>query len=226
MANILVRTTIIYLFLISTMRLMGKRQLGELEVSELVSTLLLSNIASLPITDPEIPLIYAIIPIVAITTFEIILSVVLIKLPKIKHLISPNPSVLINKGRINKKEMENSRISIDELFSELRQQGISDLDDVEYAILEENGKLTVIRKKSASEVTLKDLNISANEEGIPHIVIADGHIDDVGLKKTKKSREWLMNYLSKKTLLPKDIYIMTINDGDKIKLIKKKDTIQ
>ena len=204
---------------------MGKRQLGELEVSELVSTLLLSNIASLPITDPQIPLIYAIIPIVTITTFEIILSVVLIKIPKIKHLVSPNPSVLINKGKVSKTEMRNSRISIDELFSELRQQGISDLDDVEYAILEENGKLTVIKKKSATEVTLKDLNISSKEDGIPHIIIADGHIDAVGLKKTGKDREWLKNYLSKKALSPKDVYIMTINDEDKIKIIKKKDAI-
>ena len=204
---------------------MGKRQLGELEVSELVSTLLLSNIASLPITDPQIPLVYAIIPIITITTFEITLSVILIKLPKIKHLISPNPSILINKGRVSKKEMRNSRISIDELFCELRQQGISDLDDVEYAILEENGKLTVIKKKSATEVTLKDLNISTKEDGIPHILISDGHIDDAGLKKTGKSREWLNHYLSKKSLSSKDVYIMTINDDDKIKIIKKKDTI-
>ena len=225
MANILLRTTIIYLFLITTMRLMGKRQLGELEVSELVSTLLLSNIASLPITDPQIPLVYAIIPIITITTFEIVLSVILIKIPKIKHLISPNPSILINKGKISKNEMRNSRISIDELFCELRQQGVSDIDDVEYAILEENGKVTVIKKKSATEVTLKDLNISSNEDGIQHIIISDGHIDDTGLKSTGKNREWLKNYLSKRSLSSNDVYIMTINDLDKVKIIKKKDTI-
>ena len=225
MTNILLRTAIVYLFLLTIMRLMGKRQLGELEVSELVSTLLLSDIAALPITDPDIPLVYAIIPIISITAFEISLSVLLTKIPFLKNLISPRPSALIKKGKINEKEMIRNRISIDELFSELRQKDAYDITEVEYAILEQNGKLTVIKKSANSQVTLKDLNISARESGIPHIIIADGRIDNHGLKQMSKSREWLTSYLKSKKISPSDIYIMTLDDSDKIKIIKRSDII-
>ena len=127
MATLLIRTVIIYIFLISIMRLMGKRQLGELEVSELVSTILLSDIASLPITDQAIPLMYAVIPIITITAFEVSMSLLLAKTRFFKNILSARPAALIQKGRIDKKEMMKNRISIDELLSELRQQGISDI---------------------------------------------------------------------------------------------------
>lgn len=223
MTNILIRTGIIYLFLLTIMRLMGKRQLGELEVSELVSTLLLSDIAALPITDQNIPLIYAVIPIVLITTFEISLSVLLTKCPALKNLISARPSTLIIKGRINEKEMIKNRISIDELFSELRQKDAYEISEVEYAILEQNGKLTVIKKKVNQQATLKDLGITVKEVGIPHIIIADGRIDKHGLTQAKKDKIWLASYLKAKKISPSDIYIMTLDDADNVKITKRSD---
>ena len=225
MTNILLRTVIVYVFLLIIMRLMGKRQLGELEVSELVSTLLLSDIAALPITDQDIPLIYALIPIILITTFEITLSVVLTKFPQLKSIISSRPSTLIKKGLIDRKEMIRNRISIDELFSELRQKDISDLSEVAYAILEQNGKLTVIKKKELDPICAKDLGFSKEETGIAHIIIADGKIDKHGLKGLKKDAVWLNNYLKSKKLSPGDIYIMTADDSEKIKIIKRSDLL-
>lgn len=225
MTNILLRTAIVYLFLLTIMRLMGKRQLGELEVSELVSTLLLSDIAALPITDQDIPLIYAIIPITLITTFEISLSVLLTRFPALKNLISTRPSALIRKGKIDQKEMNNNRISIDELLSELRQNDVCDISEVEYAILEQNGKITVVKKRINSPATLKDLGIKATESGIPHIIIADGHIDNHGLTQTQKDRTWLINYLKSKKLSPSDIYIMTLDDADKANIIKRSELL-
>lgn len=225
MTNILLRTAIVYLFLLTIMRLMGKRQLGELEVSELVSTLLLSDIAALPITDQDIPLIYAIIPITLITTFEISLSVLLTRFPVLKNLISTRPSALIRKGKIDQKEMNKNRISIDELLSELRQNDVCDISEVEYAILEQNGKITVVKKRINSQPTLKDFGIKATESGIPHIIIADGHIDKHGLTQTKKDRAWLMNYLKSKKLSPSDIYIMTLDDTDKANIIKRSELL-
>ena len=221
MINILLRTVVIYLFLLTIMRLMGKRQLGELEVSELVSTLLLSDIAALPITDPKIPLIHAIIPIIVITTFEISLSVALTKLPALKNLISTRPSTLIRKGVIDEKEMLKTRISIDELFSELRQKDISDISEVDYAIMEQNGKLTVIKNRKDSPPTLQDLGLDVKENGIPHIIISDGRVDKYGLKQVKKSREWLDGYLKAKNISLKDVYIMTLDDADRAKIIKR-----
>ena len=225
MTNILLRTVIVYVFLLIIMRLMGKRQLGELEVSELVSTLLLSDIAALPITDQDIPLIYALIPIILITTFEITLSVVLTKFPQLKSIISSRPSTLIKKGLIDRKEMIRNRISIDELFSELRQKDISDLSEVAYAILEQNGKLTVIKKKELDPICAKDLGFSKEETGIAHIIIADGKIDKHGLKGLKKDAVWLNNYLKSKKLSPGDIYIMTADDSEKIQIIKRSDLL-
>jgi uncharacterized membrane protein YcaP (DUF421 family) len=204
---------------------MGKRQLGELEVSELVSTLLLSDIAALPITSPDIPLIYAIIPIIVITAFEITLSVLLTKTPLLKNLISARPSALIRHGKIDGREMTKNRISIDELFSELRQKDVSNISDVDYAILEQNGKITVIKKKSASPPTLTDLGISAEESGISHIIISDGRIDVFGLKQTGKKRQWLENYLKKAKISPSDVYIMTLDDKENINLIKRSDLL-
>lgn len=223
MTNILLRTIIVYVFLLIIMRLMGKRQLGELEVSELVSTLLLSDIAALPITDQKIPLIHALIPIIVITTFEITLSVVLTKIPRLKNIVSSRPSTLIKKGVIDRKEMVRNRISIDELFSELRQKDISDLSEVEYAILEQNGKLTVIKKKEYEPICAKDLGIIKDETGIVHIIIADGQIDRHGLKALKKDSQWLNNYLKSKKLSLQDIYIMTMDDSNKITIIKRSD---
>lgn len=225
MTNILLRTAIVYLLLLTIMRLMGKRQLGELEVSELVSTLLLSDIAALPITDRDIPLVYAIIPIIMITAFEITLSVILTRFPIFKNLISTRPSALIRRGKIDEKEMSKNRISIDELFSELRQKDAYDISEIDYAILEQNGKITVIKKRANTPVTASDMGLTVPESGIPHIIISDGRIDKHGLQQAEKSKDWLLNYLHAKKLSPSDIYIMTLDDADKAKIIKRSDLI-
>ena len=208
------------------MRLMGKRQLGELEVSELVSTLLLSDIAALPITDPDIPLAYAVIPIITVTTFEVTLSVLLTRFPSLKNLISTRPSALIRRGKIDPTEMKRNRISIDELFSELRQKDVSDISDVDYAILEQNGKITVLKKKARSEPTADDLGIKVSESGIPHIIIADGRIDKYGLKQVSKDINWLYKYLKEKKTSPSDVYIMTLDDGGQANIIKRSDLVK
>jgi uncharacterized membrane protein YcaP (DUF421 family) len=125
---------------------MGKRQLGELEISDLVTTFLISEIASLPITDTEIPLSHAIIPIIVLLSLEVSISTLLSKFPKLKFVLSSRPSTIIKDGEICKKAFEDSRLSFDELFTELRQQGCDDISQIKYAILEQNGNITVIQK--------------------------------------------------------------------------------
>ncbi len=226
MTTLLIRTVLIYIFLISVMRLMGKRQLGELEVSELVSTILLSDIASLPITDQSIPLIYAILPIITITAFEVTMSLLLTKLRFFKNILSARPSVLIRKGRIDQKEMLKNRISIDELFSELRQQGVSDISEVEYAIIEQNGKMTVLPKRLHSQPTFEDLGLSPKERGICHILISDGRIDRHGLKSTNKTEVWLTKTLRKHDTTLGEVFLMTLDDSGKSNIIKRSDLAQ
>ena len=224
MTTIFIRVIIIYVFLVSIMRLMGKRQLGELEVSELVSTLLLSDIAALPIGNQEIPLSYAIVPIIAITAFEVGVSFLLIKLPKVKNLISARPTILINRGKIDRKEMMNNRISIDELISELRQKNVTDISEVEYAIIEPHGKMTIIQKADYLQPTCKQLNLTPKESGIGHILISYGRLDKYGLKRTGKSKEWVSSILKNEKLTVKEVFLMTVDDSGKLNIIKEHDT--
>ena len=225
LTTILIRTVIIYVFLISIMRLMGKRQLGELEVSELVSTIILSDIASLPICDQDIPLSYAIIPIITITFFEVGMSFLLTKVPGLKKLISASPSIVINKGKLNRHELAKNRISLDELLSELRQKSIADIEEVEYAIIEQNGKMTVIPKTRFQPPRAYDLGLTPKESGLCHIIVSDGHIDKYGLTRMKKTREWLTALLRKRRVELKDVFLLTLDDSEKVTLIKRSDTI-
>jgi uncharacterized membrane protein YcaP (DUF421 family) len=213
MLTILLRTVIIYIILIGTMRLMGKRQLGELEVSELVTTLLISEIASSPISDPSIPVIYAVIPLVTILTLEITLSIILLKCPRLKSIASARPSILIRHGKIDQKELRRIRISIDELISEIRQTGLSSFAEVDYAILEQNGKISVIPCKSAQPPSAADMGLQPKESGITHAIIEDGVINRYNLDQLSLGDEWLNARLAERALAPDDVFFLGIDDS-------------
>ena len=142
------------------MRLMGKRQIGELEVTDLVATLLLSEIASLPITDPNIPVLHAIIPMIVLLSLEVFSSYILIRVPKLKNFLSAAPTILIKNGILDQNALVATRLSIEELMSEIRQQGFGSFDCVWYAILEKDGKLTILPRARYSPPTQEALNIT------------------------------------------------------------------
>ena len=219
MLTVLIRTFIIYLSLIIVMRLMGKRQIGELEVSDLVTTFLISEIASLPITDTKIPLSHAIIPIIVLLTLEVAISFLLSKFPKFKFFFSARPSTVIRDGKICQKELEDSRLSFDELFSQLRQQGYDDISEIRYAILEQNGNITVIQKEKYKPLSADMIGISPNESGLFHIIIEKGAINEHGLKEINYTKEKLKSILSKKGYSVNDIYLMMINDAEEMRII-------
>ncbi len=226
MLTILLRTVIIYIILISTMRIMGKRQIGELEVSDLVTTLLLSEIATLPIENQEIPVMYAVIPIITLLTIEVISSVISFKSPKIRGFLNAKPSILISQGKINQCELRNSRIAIDELISEIRLNGISDIKEVQYAILESSGKLTVIPKIQFSQPKMQDLKVKAEETGLAHIIISNGTVNDYNLNYLGKSRTWLDSVLKKHNTVANDVFLMTANDKSETNIVKKEKAIK
>jgi len=223
MLTILLRTIIIYVILIGTIRMMGKRQLGELEVSELVTTLLISEIAASPIGDPTIPVIYAVIPLVTILTLEITLSIILLKCPRLKNIASARPSILIRHGKIEQKELRRIRISIDELISEIRQTGLSSFAEVDYAILEQNGKISVIPRKNAQPPTAADLGLHLEESGIVHAIIEDGVINRYNLKLLSLGDEWLKAQLAKRALLPSEVFFLGIDDNGSLYWIEQED---
>ncbi len=225
MLTVLIRTFIIYTSLIAVMRIMGKRQLGELEISDLVTTFLISEIASLPITDTEIPLTHAIIPIIALLSLEVSISTLLSKFPKLKYIFSARPSTIIKNGNICKKSLTDSRISFDELFTQLRQQGYDDISQIEYAILEQNGNITVIPKSKYKPLTPNDLGIEVKESGLFHIIIECGKINNNGLEQIGYSQKKLNKILSALGYTPSEVYLMMINDAHEIRIIpKEKDT--
>lgn len=221
MVTIFLRTVIIYLVLIISMRLMGKRQIGELDLTDLITTLLISEIASLPITDSSIPLSHAIIPIVTLVTFEVVSSFLLVYFPRLKNLLSTRPAVLIRKGKPDRSAMLKSRISADELMSELRQKDVTDISEVEYAILEQNGKITVLQKAAFKSPSAAQLGIKAEESGIYHIVVCEGVVNKNSLKSLGISKEELFAKLKSSDVQLGDIYIMMINDANDTKIIKK-----
>ena len=221
MITIFIRTVIIYLILIITMRIMGKRQIGELELSELVTTLLLSEIATLPITERDIPILFAVIPIITLLSLEVIISVILIKFPSLKNLMSPRPNVIIEKGKLNQKELTKLRISTDELMCELRRSGYTDISEIYYAIAEGNGKLSIIPKAESSTPKLSQLGLSVTENGIFHIVISDGKLNRHGLTSSGLSDDELNIMLDKSGHTVSDIFLLLADDSGNINIIPK-----
>ncbi len=223
MTTIFVRTVIIYLILIAAMRLMGKRQIGELEISDLVTTLLISEIASLPITDSSVPVMHAVVPIVILIAFEICSSGIVMLFPKIKNLVTDRPSTLIKNGKLCRKAMMESRISIDELITELRQNGYVDIDEILYAILEKNGKITLIPKAKYAPPTCEQMNIKADEQGLFHIVIDNGVLNAHGLEEVNLSKGQIIHKLDKRGLKINEVYLMMISDGGEERIISKRE---
>lgn len=223
MVTVLIRATIIYSLLLISLRLTGKRQVGELQISELITTFMISELAASPIQDLSIPLIYSIFPIILLLCAEIVLSFLATKSKKLKKVFFGSPSIIINKGRLNQKELSRLRIGINELLGELRLKDVSDISDVDYAILEQNGKLSVFLKQDKQPICAQDLNIERKSVGIAHAVIIDGEINESNLRLAGKNNAWLIKYLNRIGLSLNKIYLMTIDDNENINIIKKEE---
>lgn len=206
MASIFIRTIIIYILLSFSMKIMGKRQIGELDVSDLISTLLISELAAIPIDDPDIPLFNAIIPILFIVSLEIIISSLKNKSGKFKKYIEGHPAFVIFKGRLLPETLRENRISINELLCEMRIQGIGDIQDIEYCSLEANGKLSILKKQ--------------NPGGrVAHPLIIDGEINESEMRLLEMAENELFTLLENRS--PKDVFLLTIDDSRAINIIMK-----
>lgn len=221
MITVLIRTILIYLMVTGAMRLMGKRQIGQLEVSELITTLLLSEIATLPIENPEVPVLYAVIPIVTLLTTEVCMAVLLSRFPKVRKKMEAPPSMLICDGHLDQRELLRNRLSIEELIASLRQQGVGDPNEVAYAILEKNGQMSLILKEEHPPVTLSDLSKTPKREGMMHLIISDGEINEYNLKLLGRDEAWLSALLQKKHLAQSEVLYLLCNDAGKVSVLKK-----
>ena len=203
------------------MRILGKRQLGELEVSELITTILLSEIAAMPISNDDIPIMHAVISLSTIVAFEIAFTFITSRSSAMKSLLSPSPSIMIHNGVINQKELRKNRISPEELLSELRLKNYPDPSSIEYAILEQNGLLSVIAKSEERQPTLSDMGIKSESDGILHIIISQGSWNEYNLKSLSQSKDEHLQYLKRKRVEVKDVFLLTIDDQGTRHLIKR-----
>ncbi len=208
MASIVIRTLIIYILLTFSLRIMGKRQIGELDVGELVSTLLISELAAIPIDDPDIPLLNAIIPTLFIIAIEIIISTVKNKSEKLKRTVEGVPSYIIYKGRLLQSSLTENRISVNELLSELRSQGIGDIREVYYGIIEQDGTLSLLKNEDTP---------------LAHAIVIDGTVIEENLKKQGYSKEWLQQRLKEESRALGEVFLMTVTDGGDINIIAKEE---
>lgn len=216
-----IRTLLLYIVIIVAVRLMGKRQISELQTSELVVTLLISDLAAIPMQDTGQPLVSGLIPIAVLVMCEILVSVVMLKNSKFRKIICGRPIIVINDGKVDQKEMRRLRMSTEDLSEELRQKSVFSIEDVAYAIVETNGKMSVIKKPDKEQPTAGMLGVALPDYGIETVVISDGVVSTFSLQLCYKSRDWLEGVLRGKNISMDEVFIMTANKKGDFTIIKK-----
>lgn len=193
----LYRTLLMYFLVLIALRLMGKREIGKLSIFDLVVSVMMAEIAVFIIEDLDMAISRAIVPILTLMLTQIILSYITLKSKKIRELVEGQPAILIANGEIKDEEMRKQRYTIDDLITQLREKNIANIADVEFAILETSGKLSVFPKPSDQPVTKRDLGIDKIQQynGLPLPLVADGRVMSKNLKKIDKDNNWLYNQL-------------------------------
>lgn len=215
------RTILLYIVIIAAIRIMGKRQISEMQTSELVITLLMSNIASIPMQDTDQSMLSGIIPIMILLVCEISISYLMLKRSKIRRLICGKPVIIINNGKIDRDAMMQLRISTEDMFEQLRQKDIFDIKEVAYAIIETNGKLSVMKKPENDTVTVSDMKIKAKEKPLQVSVISDGEISKSSLRYCGFQESYIQKVLKKESTALSDVFIMTMDKNGSYNIIKK-----
>ena len=223
MSASVIRTVILYFIIVVALRVMGKRQVGELQPSELVVTLMISNIATLSIEDTNIPLLGSILPIFVLVVCAVFESVASLKSRAVRKLFSGSPRILIRDGVLDQKEMKNLRWSIDDLTEQLRQNNIFDIREVGFAVVETSGALSAYQKFGARPASAQMLNIPPDGEPDvpPMTVISDGRLDADALRFLNLRPEWLDKILEEKELTIDAVYMMTCDRRAQYSIVEK-----
>jgi uncharacterized membrane protein YcaP (DUF421 family) len=206
-----VRSIILYVIVLVVMRLMGKREIGQLQPFELAIAIMIADLASVPMSEVGIPIINGIIPILSLLVMHLIISFINLKSIKMRQLICGKPSILIYRGKINEKVLIKERFTINELQERLRANNINNLADVEYAILETSGQVSIIQKPNKRTTIPEDFNIMPEYEGISYDLVVDGKIMNDNLKILNKTYEWLKKEVNKFNIEPEEALLVTVN---------------
>ena len=209
MGTIFICALILYFVVIFSVRLMGKRQLGELQPSELVITILISNIATLPLEDTAIPLLPGILPILSMVCFEVIISWFSLKSRRLRRVICGSPKIIIRNGQIEQDTMRELRLSIDDLMTALRGNQVFSIEEVQFAIVETTGSVSVYLKKEHQPFTLQDADLHPKTIDPPVTLIADGTLSRNALHSLQKEHSWVAAELQRRKLQEKDVFLLT-----------------
>jgi len=218
---IFLRTVIFYIVLAAIMRLMGKRQIGEIQLSEFVAAVMLSELAALPITDRDIPLFHGIIAVITLGCLEVITAFLCRKIPRLRKTLYGEPIVLVAKGRVIEKGLDKARVTFDEVMSVIRAQGYKAIDDVYYVILEQTGKISVLPKAEVSPLTPKDAGVKVGEIGLDMPVVIEGVEIKSFMSQAEKTKGDIEKELRRGGIPKKKCVALTFDENGRAKLIKK-----
>ena len=212
----LIRTIILYIIVLIVMRLMGKREIGQLQPFELAISIMIADLAAIPMSDTGIPITNGIIPILGLLVMHLLISLINLKSFKGRELICGRPTILIYRGKIDEKALKKERFTINELEERLRGNNVVNIGDVEYAILETSGQITVIQKPSKRNTIPADFGIEPDYEGIPYDLVIDGKIMKENLRKINKDEKWLRKEVGKFNINPEDALVVTYDGKGQI----------
>ena len=215
------RAIILYIVVLIVMRLMGKREIGQLQPFELAISIMIADLASTPMTDVGIPIQNGIIPILGLLIMHLLIALINTKSIKAREIICGKPRILIYRGKIDEEALKKERFTINELQERLRDKDVVNIGDIEYAILETSGQVTIIEKPNKRKVIVEDLNIQPEYEGIPYDLVIDGVIMEENLKILNKDYIWLKEQVNKFNFLPEEALLVTIDGKGKIFCQKK-----
>ena len=219
----IVRTLILYVFIITALRLMGKRQISDMQPSELVVTLVVSDIASLPMQNTSQPLLSGMIPVMVLVGLEILTSVLMMKSRTVRKLVCGNPVVVIEDGRLLQKQMKRLRMTNSDLMEQLRQQNVFSLNDVQYCIVETNGALSILEKPEKRVPNAEEAGVTIRDNKPEAVVVSDGKLLKEGLSLCQKDERKVINILSENHIPINSVFLMTMDGSGAYRIIRKEE---
>ncbi len=217
----LIRTIILYLIIIFAIKMMGKRQISDLQTSELVITIMISNIAAIPMENTDQPLLASLIPIAILVCAEITISFLMLKSLKFRQIICGKPMIVVSEGKIQQKTLKYLRLSVEDLIEQLRQMDVFSIDDVWFAIMETNGTMSVMKKSEKQPPDAMTLGVEVPPGQLEAVVVSDGMISTSSLKICGLSEKWIYTTLQEENIALENVFMMTANKDKKFNIIKK-----
>ena len=222
MFTVIIRELIIYILILVVFRLMGKRQIGQMQPFEFVLTLIIADLAVIPMSEIALPLVNGIVPLLTLVIFHFLITTLTRKSNSFSRLISGKPVIIVNPNGIDYKALKSLNITIDDLYEAIRGEGFFNFDEINYAIMETNGKVSIMPKSENSPATAKDLNIKKEENSLPLTIIIEGKFMEENLKISTHNKDFYLNFLKKHKILSiKDVLLLTIDSSGKIFLQQK-----